>query len=126
MGGVALMVGLAIGLYGGRSLVTSRRIWHALRTSGRLLMASHRSFVPSWLGAALAAIVLIAALEDAPAAPAESLLPADAAGAPTDATRLDDTVMPAYAGRFREDPFRGDDAYIFSATRIFATPASIP
>ena len=79
-------------------------------------MASHRSLVSSWLGAALAVIVVIAAL-DAHAATAESPLPANATSAPTEATRLDQTCMPAYAGPFEEAPHRGDDAYIFSATR---------
>ena len=79
-------------------------------------MTSHRSLVSSWLGAALAVIVVIAAL-DARAATAESPLPADATGTPTETTRLDDTGMPAYAGPFEEAPHRGDDAYIFSATR---------
>ena len=80
-------------------------------------MASHRSLVSSWLGAALAAIVVIAALDDARAATAESPLPANATGAPTEATRLDYTGMPAYAGPGEEAPHRGDDAYIFAATR---------
>jgi hypothetical protein len=80
-------------------------------------MASHHSLVSSWLGAALAAIVVMAALEDARAGTAEALLLADATGAPTEATRRDYTGMPACAGACEEKPHRSDDAYIFSATR---------
>ena len=77
-------------------------------------MASHRSLVSSWLGAALAAIVVMAVLEDARPATAESLLPADTAGAASEA-RVDYSGIPA--GPCGEEPHRSDDAYIFSATR---------
>lgn len=80
-------------------------------------MASHRSLVSSWLGAALAAIVVTAVLEDPRLATAESLPPADAAGAPSRAARVEYTGIPAYVGPCEEEPHRSDDAYIFSATR---------
>ena len=73
-------------------------------------MTSRRALRTPWLGAALAAIVVLAALAGPAGATVETLPPA-ATGASTE-------VMPAGAGSYGEEqPYRRDDAYVFSATR---------
>ncbi|MEO7436789.1 MAG: hypothetical protein ABI080_15040 [Candidatus Binatia bacterium] len=81
-------------------------------------MVARRSFVSSWLGAALAAMIVTGALvESGPAVAAESrLVPVPVAGAPDEGIRLDDAT-PAYARSCAQQSRRCDDVVVFAATR---------
>ena len=81
-------------------------------------MFARRFFVSSWLGAALAATIMMGALvDDVLAVAAESrVVPVPVAGAPDEGIRLDD-AMPADARSCRRQSQRRDDVYVFAATR---------